>query len=272
MVIIRLLDGTVYKNELKKIVKEPPPKRTFEERYPDYDPSVDYKIEHLDWLGERKHFCPGWAMMNGTCKSYQELMCQMYYGADASIRSNKTAFLYYRDDVYAVKKTKDKSATQRALETFGLTAKKETSYPDKWFITFNYPPDAHTKDKFVSKVETGVQRLFMKEWVLEARGCFEYYGKTKNHAHFMCVIKINQDCNPICNISKFHKVIKEASIASLIKEKNFIEFKKFEERHDEYVDLIKCEAKQDALDKDRTWRDKMGLRHHYNKTDYMKDY
>lgn len=274
MVIVRLLDGTEYnsKIKLKKIVREPPRKKTFQERYPEYDPTVNYKDEHLDWLSEKpKGYCPVWAVtLISNWGSYSDYMAQMYYGWDSTVKKNETAFLYYHSDCHGDKKRQNKTATTKANELFGLTAKKDTRYPDKWFVTFGWPNDGRSFTK--KQVETGVQRLFMKEWVLEARGCFEYYGKDRNHPHFMCVLKINQDVFTISEVGKFRKVIKESSLASKIKAKNCIQFQPFEERHDEYVDLIKCDAKQEALDKDRAWRNEKGLRHHYNKTDYMKDY
>lgn len=278
MVIVRLIDGT--ERVWQKIEKPPPRKLTFQERNPKYNPNVNYKDEHLAFLSERPGYVPVWAIAQvKRCgfTSYSDMIHSMYYGTEASVKKNETAYMYYEDDTRAVSSRKQKSATQKAMETFGLAEpKKATNYPDKWFITFNWAPTAHNEKKrdktFVEMATAGVQRLFMKDWVLEARGCFEYHGKKKNHPHFMCVLKIDQSVRTIETLGKFHKVIKEASLASWITQKNFIEFLAFEERHDEYVDLIKCDAKLDALDRDRIWRDKLGLLEQYNKKDYMKDY
>lgn len=256
MVIVRLNDKAEYIWKPKE--KLPPRKLTFQERNPRYNPNVNYKDKHLELLSEKKWYCPIWAFAQVKgFGSYGDMIHSMYYGIDSCVKMNETAYMYYEDDTNAIEKRSRKTASQEARETFGLTAVKSSKYPDKWFITFNWAPDCSNFN--IKRVEQGVQRLFMKEYVLEARGCFEFYGSKKNHPHFMCVLKIDTTHNSIDNINKFKKVIKEASLAYKLKD-NFIQFQAFEERHDDYVDLIKCDAKQDALDRDRNWRHEKGLR------------
>lgn len=273
MVIVRLTDNTEYIWAKKE--KPPPRKLTFYERNPNYNPNVNYKDKHLGLLHENKYYCPLWALtfVKGF-GSYAEYMSQMYYGTEAVLKRNETAYMYYEDDSRGIKKRSVKSASQEAFETFGLVEpKKKKVYSDKWFVTYNWKPDHFEgKDarKHIAQAETGVARLFMKEYVLEARGCFEFHGTKKNHPHFMCVLKVDTEHNAIETSGKLKKVLKEASIAKHMAD-NFVEILVFEEYHDDYVDLIKCDAKQDALDKDRIWRRDKDLKESYNKTDYMKD-
>lgn len=274
MVIVRLNDKTEYIWKPKE--KLPPRKLTFQERNPRYNPNVNYKDKHLELLSEKKWYCPIWAFAQVKgFGSYGDMIHSMYYGIDSSVKMNETAYMYYEDDTNAIKKRSSKTASQEAFDTFGLTEPiKKNVHHDKWFVTYNWKPDhfeGKNAIKHIAQAETGVGRLFMKEYVKEARGCFEFHGEKKNHPHFMCVLKVNTEHNAICTPGKLKKVLKEASIAKHMAD-NFVDILVFEERHDDYVDLIKCDAKQDALDKDRKWRQDKGLKESYNKTDYMKDY
>lgn len=213
-----------------------------------YDSTKDYKTLHLEWLRNNKGFRPKTPALP-SFTNYYEQMENAYH--DGHIKFNETAYMYLRDD-YAHSK-RSKSVNAEVAEMFG--DKIENKNP-KFFITFNWAD--HNFD--IPHALKGVEKLFSKDWVDEARGVFEYHTEGKNHPHFMCILQVNKN--------KTYSKIKEKMLASALANglaPNFISVMNYAPRHADYLDLDKQGSKQEYLDKDVLWREENGLAHEYKK-------
>lgn len=213
-----------------------------------YDPTKDYKTLHLEWLKNNRSFRPKTPALL-TFNNYYEQMENAYH--DGHIKHNETAYIYLKDD-YAHSK-KSKTVNQEVAEMFG--DKVENTNP-KFFVTFNWSDNNFD----IPHALKGVDKLFNKDWVDEARGVFEYHTSNHNHPHFMCIIQVNKNKT----FSKFKEKMLSSYLANGLAP-NFISVMNYAPRHDDYLDLDKVAEKQELLDNDVLWRNENGLAHEYKK-------
>lgn len=218
----------------------------------EYSPERDYKKLHIDWLREKKGFRPrGGNPLPQLYKSYIEYMIAMYYGNDASIKENYTAYIYLRDDYNFSKNSK--TILNEVAEMFGDVVQNDNP---SYFVTFSW-----SKDNFnPTHAATAVQRLFSKSWIDKAEGVFEYYGLEGDHPHFHCVLQTNK----YKKIYDFRKKMLESSLAKGLAP-NFVDVKPAKAAHMDYVDGDKCPAKKECLEKDIIFRNENNLQHKYVK-------
>lgn len=215
-----------------------------------FDESKNYKLIHLEWIKANRGFRPQRGIMPRFA-TYLDEMTEMY--ETGGIKQNKTAFIYLRDDYNWSKRSK--TIKDEVAEMFG--DKPENNNP-RYFITFNWSPDSSNFD--IPKILLGIERLYKKSWIDEAKGVFEYHGLHGNHPHFMCLIQVNKYKTP----SKIKEKIFESSLASTL-QKNFIDIKLGKAWHIDYVDLDKSDAKKECIEKDVIWRKENGLQEFYEK-------
>lgn len=218
----------------------------------DYDPTKDYKTLHIEWLRNNRSFRPkGGNPFPLLYNTYIEYMNAMYFSEDGCFKNNETAYLCLRDDYKWSKRSQ--TINEEVATLFG--DKIENNNPC-YFVTFNWT-DANFN---IQKALTGVERLFDKAWVDNARGVFEYYGMKDNHPHFHCIIQVNK----YKKIYDFRKKMFESSLGSDLA-KNFIHVKYAKDYHEDYVDLDKDPAKAECLAKDVEWREANGFAPEYRK-------
>ena len=264
MVKITTPDGdTVLYHPTKKREK------TFEEKNPGYNPDVEWYWKLVQLLKENKSYTPPWAGEIGHGRYLSYIMDEKLKGR---LNNNKTAYCYYRDDFKAIhdKKEKKNSAYDEACIHFGIKQPDISPQTVKWFVTFNWEPDCSNFDQ-KHIVDVGIPALFTKSYVVDARGVFEFYssdGKGKNHPHFMCIIECVKDKKTSYLSSMIEKMV-QATIAKDLAP-NYISVKKYGNHHEAYVDLDKCEEKQEALAKDIVWRQERLLKEQYRRDDYVK--
>lgn len=215
-----------------------------------YDPKKDYKSLHLEWLKDKKQsgFRPK-TPCNPAFMNYYHQMETIYHSGD--IKHNMTAYLYLEDD-YAHSQ-RSKSINAEVAEMFGDKIENTNL---KFFVTFNW--GEHNFD--IPHAVKGVEKLFSKDWVDEARGVFEYHTDGKNHPHFMCILQVNKNKT----FSKFKEKMLASALANGLAP-NFISVMNYAPRHDDYLDLDKQSSKQEQLDKDVLWRIENELAHEYKK-------
>lgn len=221
----------------------------------EYDEKVDFVKKHFDWIKEHKLFVPkGGRMKNHTTGAnlYPSYLVEMEaFYRDIHVNKNKIAYVHYKDDVFWEAAPK-KSATEEANILFGITKKEE--HP-AFFITFNFD-----ENKFDSqKVLKDVSKLIELSWIVTCQGAFEYYTKYGGHPHFMMVITVNKYSNKIKN-----KMF-ESRLAKYCKGNNFIDVKRCQDYHNDYVLLDKSSSKQEFLHKDELWRIEQNLPHEIKK-------
>lgn len=220
----------------------------------EYNPKVDYKKLHCEWVREKKGFRPkGGNPLPLMYKTYLDYLSGMYYGTDATFKRNETAYLLLKDDYNWAKRSAN--VVDEVAVMFGDVPKNDNP---SYFVTFNWSPDCSNFNP--EHAVKGVQRLFSKSWVDNARGVFEYHGLHGNHPHFMCIIQVNKYKKKY----DFKDKILESSLAKGLAA-NFIDIKPCQEYHQDYLDLDKSSEKQECLEKDVIWRNENNLLHEYKK-------
>lgn len=220
----------------------------------EYDPNKDYKRIHIEWLKNNKSFRPkGGNPLPQLYNSYIDYMTAMYYSEHGCFKSNQTAYICLKDDYLYTKRSKTINEEVAAL--FGDKVENENP---SYFVTFNWSPDSTNFNS--EKVKKDVEKLFNKSWVDKARGVFEYHGLKGNHPHFHCIIQVNK----YKKIYDFKKKMLESAMAYGLKP-NFIDVKYHKQYHEDYIDLDKSPQKSDCLEKDKLWRQELGLQDEYIK-------
>lgn len=202
-----------------------------------FDETKDYRTLHLEWIKANRGFRPKSAYPL-EYSSYYDYMVSLY---SITLKQQKTAFLFLKDDYNWSKKSK--TVNNEVATMFGDSVNKNE---DTWFITFNF-----NKDKFKPlDAIKAVQRLYIKDYVVEAYGVFEYHTENGAHPHFMTKLKLNK-------YNKKGKILDkmaESSLAKFCDGKNFIDIKQFLPCHQDYLELDKATEKKKYLEDDIIWR------------------
>lgn len=132
----------------------------------------------------------------------------------------------------------------------------------KWFVTVNFDDVVVT-----DKVESGVISNFMDRVTsISGLNVISYVpekfreGGKQIHRHIHMIIESDYKKSKVIQyiFQKNIKVGKEKSLA--ISKKEFIDVKKWESHHDNYIKGIKRDEKQDCVEMDRVWRAEKGIK------------
>lgn len=222
--------------------------------FADYDPNEDYVKLHLDWVKKHKSFKPkgGLPIAPGEHKSkfntYLEYLEYMYREC---YKQHKTAYTLLKMDreFFNV----DEDIDDKVAAVFGEVP------TEKYFVTFNYNDDNFDLKLIMNSLE----RLFNKTYIVNAEAVFEYHGSKNNHPHIHCIFEVKgQDRT----FGRFKKTLKTSPLYKLLKADNFFDFKKFiAERHEDYLEGNKRDEKLKNVEKDKAWREELGLLDLYTK-------
>ena len=209
----------------------------------DYDPEIDYVRLHLDFCIAHPNFNKN---KYGTV-SYIEMVRHIW--AKPRKENNETAYKWLLSDLAELH---GRSTT--AIQSFEKQYKEmnETVSSIFYFVTINFEEESFKSETALEMINS----LITKDFVLSLKGVFEYYTETGHHPHFMCKLET------LGKVSKgrlAQKIYQTKNIRKLIKGPNFIQVMPFMNYHVDYLDLIKTEDKQDNIQKDYEWRQKMKL-------------
>lgn len=213
-----------------------------------YKEDVDYKKLHLEYIKANPRFRP-LGGVSPNYSSYFEQLSSLYH--EGSIKSNKTAYIFLRDDYNHQKKSK--TINDEVATMFGDVP--ENNNPT-YFVTFNWTDDNFKLDKILN----AIQKLFSKSWIDNARGVFEYHGLQGNHPHFHSLIQVNKHKT----FGRFMDKIVQSAMGSTLN-KNFIDIKVARPYHLEYLEFDKRVEKTECLEKDIIFRRENNLKDVYIK-------
>lgn len=210
----------------------------------EYDETENYKYLHLEWIKANPNFKPRTSLSGGG--TYLDEMRNMYYGEHAVIKSNKTAYIYLRDDY--MWKNGGRNDVLKKIE--GMFGKVQTN---GWFVTFGFDPA-----KWNAQVALkGIDRLLNLDWVVKVYGVFEYYGSKGDHPHLHVIMHVDEKYN---KQYKMLKKLKETTLyTKLMSNPQNLDVKVLQEHHDSYLRGGKKESKQVLCEKDEEWRTEQGL-------------
>lgn len=220
----------------------------------EYNPEIDYKNLHLDWIKKHKNFKPkgGLALtLNSSQPAYKSYYDQMEDMYNNVYKLHKTAYLLLRDDIkhFTVRDDIDEKVNM----VLGLTP------TEKYFMTFNF----HDNNFDLSKIMPAFEKLKSKTYIQKMDAVFEYHGSKENHPHIHMVVEVR---GPDRTFGRFKKVMKQTQLYKLLKADNFFDYKIYvAERHEDYIDGNKRAEKEALVAKDKIWRTSLGLEHIYLK-------
>lgn len=208
-----------------------------------YNPDIDYKTKHLYWIKANRAFRPRSPIPPGY-SSYYEFMIEFYH---ETIKQNKTAYLLLMDDYnWSIGQT---DINKEVADLFGKNqqCKDDNSY----FVTISLNPEAFNS----VKVLAALNKFNEKSYVLESYAVFEFHTENGGHPHIH--LKITMD--KYKQKSKVLQKISESPLGKFVMSKNFIDVKRWEDYHQEYIELDKRPEKKVYLDADIEWRKKNNL-------------
>lgn len=211
-----------------------------------FDETKNYKSIHLEWIKANRGFRPQRGIMP-MYNTYLDEMTEMY---NETIKANKTAYVYLRDDYNWSKRSR--SINDEVAVLFG---DKPIDNNPKFFVTFNFDEQLFNSQNVLKDLA----KFMSKDWIKSLTGAFEYYTEKGHHPHLMMVISVNKYKNKILD------KMKESILAKYCKSVNFIDVKKWQPFHDDYVALDKDPKKKEYLDKDVLWRIEQNLPHSIKK-------
>lgn len=223
------------------------------EKFKPFDSAVDYMTLHIEWADKHKSFKPK-DFNSKMYNSYKEELVALYLGNDKVIKSQRTAYTLMKMDLQYMYTLRD--VDTKVNEIFGIEPVVELT---SFFVTFNIDPKKFDAQKLIKAIES----LKIKDWVAGFYGVMEYYGEKSNHPHLMCKISV---ADKYKKWGKFKDKMKQTIIfRNFMAGDNFLEVKKFESYHDDYLALDKSPKKQESLDKDIIWRNENSIPHFFEK-------
>lgn len=219
-----------------------------------FQDGIDYMTLHIDWANANSRFKPR-DFRSQYYENYKDELTALYRGDDAVVKQQKTAYTLMRMDLEY--KMSLVNINDRVDEIFGIKTKiiDTTDY----FVTFNMDE----KKFVVDKVLKAIDALKQKSWVMDFYGVMEYHGDKSNHPHLMCKITLG-DKYKKWGIFK-DKMKQTILFRNFMSGDNFLEIKKFESYHDDYLALDKSPKKQESLDMDIIWRQENSIPHFFKK-------
>lgn len=202
-----------------------------------FEESKDYKSIHLEWIKSNRAFRPKLGIpLNYS--SYLDYMSEMY---TQTIKNQKTAYLYLKDDYNWSKKSK--TIKDEVAIMFG---DKPDKSDNTFFITFNFD-----NQKFDSSlILKATNKTLDKSWIDGYYAVFEYHTENGNHPHLMMRLIVNKYNKKGKLLDKMF----ESPLAKYTGGKNFIDVRPYLKCHDDYLMLDKAVEKKEYLDKDVIWR------------------
>lgn len=200
---------------------------------PEYDPSINYTALHLTWLKKHPTFVPKCVVHN-----WYDMLADLY--ADETrpydLR-NKLACNFLFDDM-------------KWYDDYFVQIKELTTPSNNeglWFVTIGF--NHQTFD--AKKVKEFISNLFTLKFVdPESYGVFEYYRSNGEHPHIHICMKT--DVKTKSQIAQ--QIFRSKNANKYILNKNFIDVKRFESYHADYLKGNKKTDKLDFVEQDKQWR------------------
>lgn len=115
----------------------------------------------------------------------------------------------------------------------------------KYFVTVAFKEELFTVKQF----KTWWCKMTSKAKVLNCRGVLERYSDAGQNTHLHMIIE-----TPFKKGRLIQFIWETAGIKKLVEQKNFIDVKDYDERHEDYVNGDKRESKKEHVEKDREFR------------------
>lgn len=213
----------------------------------EYDPNIDYKSIHLEWIKAHKNFKPKGGLIISSYtgrylyNTYYEQMEALYKDC---YKSHKSGYILLKDDVNHMKC--DDNIDEKVELLLGISS------TEKYFLTFNFSDDNFE----IERIMPAFSRLMDKSYIVKLEAVFEYFGSKSNHPHIHMIVEVKGKDK---TFGRFKKLIRQTQLYKLLSADNFFDIKKFGSHHEDYVDGNKKDAKMENVEKDKIWRQQYKL-------------
>lgn len=205
-----------------------------------YNPNYDYVSAHLAFVKKHSTFQPKHIrLINGI--SYHEMLTEWYksYWDDMAVRPlNLVAYSNYMDD-------------KKWLQEYYIIDQSilnNKPLVNTAFVTIGFNHQEFTPKKAIELIQSLLQLSYVKDGT---KAVIENFRENGEHPHVH--IKLCHDTK-VYKSQIIQSITRLRHARLLILQRNFIDYKVFEEQHELYLQGIKKEAKLYLVEKDKIWR------------------
>lgn len=220
-----------------------------------YDPNVDYKQLHMDYLFDWGKEFRGHPRANDWSLSDAQMMTDIHKLPNCN---NYVAWTFYANDF----KRKHGKALRREMEKeeankiLGLAPVPDVK---TWFVTVGFDKHNFTVAKGVKCVE----QFLTYDWVVGCKIVMEFYGENGWRPHIM--MRLNTPTHigkkKVCRSVLAECIFKSSGFRRyrILEALNHVDVKPFMSHHDKYLSLDKEDGKLEYLIRDDEFRKNEGI-------------
>ena len=210
------------------------------------NPSIDYVSAHLSWVKSHPSFSPKYAQDIERGRTYYQHLQDLYRSCNASdvIKQGFAKDIFYADRLWL-----ENAMVVNNLITKEIIEEKKL-LPGEWFVTIGFNHQTWT----IAKCVMAISKILEFDWILSCKANFELYRENGEHPHCHFFIKTHEPRSKI-----LEKLFRPKYIQSIVLKKSFIDIKKAELYHYDYINLNKTSSKLDYVLMDTEWREKNGI-------------
>lgn len=216
---------------------------------PQYDPSVDYKVEHIAWLNmpAQRNFTSDFHSTYGA--TYLQMVKETYLPEHYA--TNRYAYQQLVRDM------KIKLNSKSVLDSMYVSLSKDVKQTiNRFFVTIGFNHQTWSINKCLELIQV----ILSFDWLITARIVFELHRENGEHPHIHMLIETTQPKSKVVE-----KLWAAKGIKKIVLKKTFIDVKVALVSHDDYIAGIKQESKMKYVEMDRQWRLENDIEPYYEK-------
>lgn len=201
---------------------------------------------HLSWVKRNPTFSPKYAQDIEPGRTYYQSLQDLYrtwVGSD-EVKQNCAKQFLKSDRLWC-----EHSMVVNNLITKEIIQEKKIE-PSEWFVTIGFNHQTWSVDKCVKTIS----KLIDFDWVLSCKANFELYRENGEHPHCHFFIRTYEPKSKV-----LEKLFRPKYVQEIVLKKSFIDIKKAELYHYDYINLNKVSSKLDYVLMDTEWREKNGI-------------
>ena len=223
---------------------------------------IDYVSAHLAWAKQHPSFSPKYAQDMSESGSYYESLKILYFTAFSDRGGLENDEWYSKRNSFEARQSNLQKLAQSCLYTDQLwlqnsqvisqlvaktiiDAKKLE--PTAYFVTIGFNHQTWS----VGKCVKAISKLMDFDWVLKCKANFELFRENGEHPHCHFYIETFEPKSKV-----LEKLFRPKYIQDIVLKKSFIDIKKAELYHIDYINLKKTSGKMSCVERDIEWREK----------------
>lgn len=153
-------------------------------------------------------------------------------------------------------------AKQEVQNFIKLNSSKGGVHENTWFITIGINPLI----KDIKLVVSVIESVMSNDWIKESTWVYENYTEHGEKLHIMAKMTLH---TKIVKSVLIQKICRSKGLGKIVemnqgRSSTYVSVLPFHEHHEDYINLIKTDKKQNLLDQDETFRKKHNLKLKYS--------